>query len=220
MKSINVSMTNQGITASKHHTHKQQGYSIIELSIALAIISLILVGSLAGVQRVLRSNNVNKDLFSLNLIASKLSALNSQGLTTGVNMTQLNGVKVFEGLLVNVDANNVPTVNNAFGGNIVVASNTAVIGNYPIGSGFLIYSTNIPSAACPDLLNGLNSLSAQITTDNSNPKPAVAGAELGYVVKPAVNAPAAIPSANILAGCTPGSSQNGNVHIAAFIPKS
>ena len=51
---------------AKTQAFNQKGYSIIELSIALAIISIILVGSLAGVQRVLRSNNVNSDLRNIN----------------------------------------------------------------------------------------------------------------------------------------------------------
>jgi len=54
---------------------KQKGYSIVELSIALAIISIILVTALAGVQRILRSNNVNEDLRNLNLLASKLTVM-------------------------------------------------------------------------------------------------------------------------------------------------
>ena len=84
----------------------------------------------------------------------------------------------------------------------------------------MIYTSNIPAAACPDLLNGLNNLSGQITTDNANPAPAVAGAAFLTVVKAALNASPQIPSANIVGGCTPGNGQNGLVHIAAFIPKS
>ena len=56
---------------TKKQAIKQKGYSIIELSIALAIISIILVTSLAGVQRVLRSNNVNNDLRNINLLAAR-----------------------------------------------------------------------------------------------------------------------------------------------------
>jgi len=70
MKSIN------NLRIPKNSVATQKSYSIVELSISLAIISLVLVGSLAGVQRVLRSNNVNKDLVYMNLIASKLFAAN------------------------------------------------------------------------------------------------------------------------------------------------
>ena len=53
----------------------QKGYSIIELSIALAIVSIILVTALTGVQRILRSNKVNEDLKGLNLAASKIGVM-------------------------------------------------------------------------------------------------------------------------------------------------
>ncbi len=66
---------------------QQKGYSIIELSIALAIISIILVTALAGVQRVLRSNNVNNDLRGLNLTAANLATMYStQANTDGLTM--------------------------------------------------------------------------------------------------------------------------------------
>ena len=73
---------------------QQKGYSIIELSIALAIISIILVTALAGVQRILRSNNVNSDLRGLNLTAANLATLySSQPDTSVVAMPTLVGTE-------------------------------------------------------------------------------------------------------------------------------
>ena len=95
---------------------RQKGYSIVELSIALAIISIILVTALAGVQRILRSNNTNEDLRNLNLLASKLTVmLTNVTNTAGINQGQLINLRMFEGFRVNAVAG---TVNNAFGGNI------------------------------------------------------------------------------------------------------
>ncbi|MBU6369737.1 MAG: prepilin-type N-terminal cleavage/methylation domain-containing protein [Burkholderiales bacterium] len=80
---------------------KQKGYSIVELSIALAIISIILVTALAGVQRILRSNNVNEDLKNINLVASKLAVmLSSVPNTAGINQAQLINLRMFEGIRV------------------------------------------------------------------------------------------------------------------------
>ena len=86
---------------------QQKGYSIIELSIALAIISIILVTALTGVQRILRSNNVNEDLKNLNLMASKVAVMLTNVQSTA-NITQANlvGLRTFEGFRV---ANNVVT---------------------------------------------------------------------------------------------------------------
>jgi len=108
---------------------KQKGYSIVELSIALAIISIILVTSLAGVQRVLRTNNVNNDLRNINLTVGALTALTAnQNSTSGVTMANLVGLKVFDGFTVNTGTN---TVTNAFGGDIKVFPNKAAVDSYP-----------------------------------------------------------------------------------------
>ena len=198
---------------AKTQAFNQKGYSIIELSIALAIISIILVGSLAGVQRVLRSNNVNSDLRNINLTAANLSTMySSQPNTAVVAMATLVGLRVFDGFAVNT-ANN--TVTNAFGGQITVTTNAAAIDGFPANSGFMVYSTNIPSEACPDYLNGLQKISPNMTTTNAV-APAVAGAVYATAVR-ANNAPlvlATVSAACAVAAATP------KVAIAAFIPKS
>jgi prepilin-type N-terminal cleavage/methylation domain-containing protein len=103
---------------------QQKGYSIIELSIALAIISIILVTALAGVQRILRSNSTNEDLKNINLLASKLTVMLSNVPTTaGIVQANLVNLRVFEGFRVNANV-----VTNAFNGNITVAPNTAQLG--------------------------------------------------------------------------------------------
>jgi prepilin-type N-terminal cleavage/methylation domain-containing protein len=114
---------------SNHQTplRQQKGYSIIELSIALAIISIILVTALAGVQRILRSNSTNEDLKNINLLASKLTVMLSNVPTTaGIVQANLVNLRVFEGFRVNANV-----VTNAFNGNITVAPNTAQLGNHP-----------------------------------------------------------------------------------------
>ena len=105
---------------------KQKGYSIVELSIALAIISIILVTALAGVQRILRSNNVNEDLKNINLVASKLAVmLSTVPNTAGITQAQLIDLRMFEGMRVDAALD---TVTNAFGGLITVIPNNAAIG--------------------------------------------------------------------------------------------
>ena len=123
---------------SNHQTplRQQKGYSIIELSIALAIISIILVTALAGVQRILRSNNTNEDLKNINLLASKLTVMLSNVQTTaGIAQANLVNLRVFEGFRVNGNV-----VTNAFNGNITVAPNTAVLGTVPVNGGLMLYS--------------------------------------------------------------------------------
>ena len=52
----------------------QRGYSLIELSIALAIVGVVIAGSIVGVQAILTSNNVNKTIKQSNSALGKIIA--------------------------------------------------------------------------------------------------------------------------------------------------
>ncbi len=195
----------------------QKGYSIIELSIALAIISIILVTSLAGVQRVLRSNNVNNDLRNINLAVAALTSLAAtQTSTSGVTMANLIGLKVFDGFAVNETAG---SVTNAFGGAIRVVSNGATVDGYPQNSGFILYSQNIPSEACPDYINGISTLSPNISTTNVS-GPAMDGAVFSGTNTTALKTGGGTYSLPSLAAACTVTAANPKVTIAAFVGKT
>ena len=188
---------------------RQKGYSIVELSIALAIISIILVTALAGVQRILRSNNTNEDLRNLNLLASKLTVmLTNVTNTAGINQGQLINLRMFEGFRVNAVAG---TVNNAFGGNITVATNTAALGTVPVNGGLMLYSSGIPPEVCSDYITGLNAISSHISATNAA-NPAVAGAAFNNVVRNNIQA---ITIPNLAAACTAAAGET--ITVAALI---
>lgn len=143
----------------------QKGYSIIELSIALAIISIILVGSLAGVQRVLRSNNLNNELKSAQLgMANLTTFLATTNSTSGLTSAGAVTLKLFDGL--QIDTNNSLYKNN-FGGFIYTESNKDAIGANLANSGFIYATTNIPQEICSDYLSGLASVSTQLAAGNT-----------------------------------------------------
>jgi prepilin-type N-terminal cleavage/methylation domain-containing protein len=157
---------------------QQKGYSIIELSIALAIISIILVTALAGVQRILRSNNVNEDLKNLNLLASKVTVmLSNVTTTTGITQADLANLKAFEGFRVNGS-----NVTNAFGGAITIAPNSNALGTVPANGGLMLYSSLIPPEVCSDYITGLAPIASHISASDAAAA-AVAGAEFINVVK-------------------------------------
>jgi hypothetical protein len=127
-------------------------------------------------------------------------------------MPTLVDLRAFDGFAVN---NTTDTVTNAFGGQITVATNVAAIDGFPANSGFMIYSTNIPSEACPDYISGLNNIAPNITTTNAV-APAVAGAVYGTAVRANNDrlVLATVATACAVAPTTP------KIAIAAFIPKS
>jgi prepilin-type N-terminal cleavage/methylation domain-containing protein len=186
---------------------QQKGYSIIELSIALAIISIILVTALAGVQRILRSNNVNEDLKNLNLMASKVTVMLTNVVNTAnIAQADLVNLRAFEGFRV---AGNVVT--NAFGGNITVAPNSAALGTVPINGGLMVYSTRIPPEVCSDYITGLAPIASHISASNAA-NPAVAGAAYANVVKTNLQA---ITIANLATACT--AAAGNTITVAALI---
>jgi hypothetical protein len=183
-----MSMLNKSTHILSSHAHdtlkknQQKGYSIIELSIALAIVSIILVTALTGVQRILRSNHVNEDLKKINLAASKIGViLANVPDAAGITQQNLIDLKVFSDFNVVPVAGGAPTINNSFGGTITVAPNTATLGTIPANGGLMLYSTLIPPEACSDYISGLAPISSHISAQNN----AVvgAGAALTNVVK-------------------------------------
>ena len=144
---------------------KQKGYSIIELSIALAIISIILVGSLAGVQRVLRSNNLNNELKSAQLgMANLTTFLATTNSTSGLTSAGAVTLKLFDGLQIDTGNN---LYKNNFGGFIYTESNQVAIGANLANSGFIYATTNVPQEICSDYLSGLASVSTQLAAGNT-----------------------------------------------------
>lgn len=143
---------------------KQAGYSLVELSVALAIVAVILVGGLMGTRQILMTNNVNNQLKDSALVIAKITrqfqnSLDTSGATNQnliplsvwpvdrfTNSTNASGV--FTGKVNGVIANTTE----------YITPNSAKIGSLEINNGFLYTFTNVPAAACPDLISGLDNM--------------------------------------------------------------
>ena len=194
---------------------RQKGYSIIELSIALAIVSIILVTALTGVQRILRTNNLNEELKKANLLVAKLTTLlSSSASTQGVTTSTLASMKVFEDYQVAIDSkNNVATVSASFSGSTVETfPNSDQIDSTPPNTGVLIYFRGLPPEICADFINGISTISSHITTSN-DVKTAPSGKVLANTVK-AAGTP--ITLNNLATGCAT-TATNNKVTVAALI---
>jgi prepilin-type N-terminal cleavage/methylation domain-containing protein len=202
---------------TKKQAIKQKGYSIIELSIALAIISIILVTSLAGVQRVLRSNNLNNELKIVQLGIAHLGTLLANATTTsGITSSTVISLKSFDGFQADTTNN---LYKNTFGGYLYVESNNAAVGSVPANSGFILTTTNIPPEICVDYLNALSNIATQLSASNSNyssdGKLATKDAMQANVVK-AIGG--TLDISTLAAACTVTSAKP-KVNISAFIAK-
>lgn len=144
----------------------QRGYSLIELSIALAIIGVVIAGSIIGVQSILRTNNVNKTISqannATNRIVAKLARDSTYANATTANLTAAN-MGIWEDNYITAAG----VVVHPFGNNIFVAP-LAGAGQFEIdpGQAYAYTLTGIPVAACSDLAVGLEGLGVAMSITN------------------------------------------------------
>jgi prepilin-type N-terminal cleavage/methylation domain-containing protein len=115
----------------------QSGYTLVELAITVAILSVLVVAGLLGVQSILLSGQVNDQVRKVARIGAKTSTLflSSPGGTAGFGFRYAD-----------------PT--SAFGTKEEILFNKVSIGDIPAGTGFVYKIEAVPQATCADLANG------------------------------------------------------------------
>ena len=144
----------------------QRGYSLIELSIVLAIIAVIIAGAVFGVQAILRANNVNKTISQTNVAANKIVAklirdVNYANATT-VNLTR-QGQDVWDAQYVNVVNG---TVENPFNGAVHVRALASAEGGLAVNEGFVYTISGLPVSVCSDVAGGVEGLATALRVVN------------------------------------------------------
>lgn len=151
---------------------RQRGYSLIELSIALAIIGVVIAGSIIGVQAILRSNNVNRTISqtntAVNRIIAKLLSDSNYSNATLQNLTY-DGMEVWGESAIQSGGSSTVTVTHVFGNNIFVRPLGTAESNVNANQGFVYTLTGIPEAACSDLAVGLEGLAYTMGINNEAP---------------------------------------------------
>jgi prepilin-type N-terminal cleavage/methylation domain-containing protein len=158
----------------KHLTHniskKQGGYSLVELSIALAIVAVILVGGLMGTRQIIMTNNVNNQLKDAAQVITKITRnFQKQPDTSTVSVNNLAPIGVWPAERATLTGTTW-TVRGIMGGSTetVFPNTDTTIGSLSTANqGFLYTIHNIPSAACADLVNGLDSIAYAIYAGNA-----------------------------------------------------
>ncbi|UXH80279.1 type II secretion system protein [Roseateles amylovorans] len=194
----------QPFARARSASTRQRGYSLVELSIALAIVSVVIVGSLIGVQRILANNRANALLADVPRInAALLGALsNSKGLPT-LSTTQAAALGAFPESSVKWESGKA-AVTNSFGGNIFTLGVNAKIGEVEAGRGYVVRMTQIPSNMCATIANGLAPLARGIWVDDTVAEAVVDGAPDDKIVVKAIQANSGIDLAKLVDNCQAG----------------
>ena len=165
--------------------NQQGGYTLVELAIAVAILAVLIVSGLSGVQGILTSGKVNDQIKTVAKLNSKVSANFSSTTTSGITSATVANLGGWESSKFTVTSG-VASIKSAFNTAEFLSTNTGAVKDMAANAGFLYTITGVPTAACPDLANGLNSLTYGISIQTAAPTP---GAITTYpstnLVKPA-----------------------------------
>lgn len=200
---------------------KQAGYSLVELSVALAIVAVILVGGLMGTRQILLTNNVNNQLKDSAQVIAKITrqfqnAMDTSGATTA-NLVPLSYWPK-ERFTNTSTASGTSTIVKTEVRGVIAGSNEYIFpneedeGKLAKNTGFVYYFQKVPSAACADMVLGLDNMAYAIYAGNSSGM-TPAGKKSTLTEVKAADA-ATVSAAKMATGCNSTAPQ---VDIAAFI---
>ena len=201
--------------------NSQRGYSLIELSIVLAIIAVVIGGAITGVQAILQSNNVNKTISNTNraigAITSKLIRDNYYANATTLNLSS-RAMGVWEEKTVTNPGLGTAAVTNEFGGAVHVAPMATATYGLAINQAYVYTLTGVPTSACTDLALGLESLGLGLAVNNQLAS-AVATAPTA-LSGPVLKSPGVLPNSSTVASACAPATNTGQTTITLLIPRS
>jgi len=212
-------------------TSTQLGYSIVELTISLAIISVIVVGSLAGVRKVLRTNQINNELKNISTTtANVLVATSTVANIGGLTLADLARANVFRASTLRTttttsgsgpSATTTTTydgLTNNFGGTSLIKPNDAAIGPYAEKTAWMYIVNGVPGDSCNDFLSGLDNLGTVIKVVQAPTSPPTTIAGFNKDVKTATTPMSLATIGNACNTGASGQSLAANVSVLLVFP--
>ena len=136
---------------------QQKGYTLVELGIAIAIVAILVVAGLTGVQNILNSNKVNDQLRTTAKLAGRISTAFSSTSTSGATVATVQTAGGWDPSRVTVAGGNT-TVRSSFNSTETLAFNSTNHSGMSAGSGFVYVIQEVPQSVCIDLAQGMNNL--------------------------------------------------------------
>lgn len=166
----------------EHMPAQQKGYTIVELAIALTIISVLIVAGLAGVSSVLTSSKANAQIEDSGRAMSKLQSILSSSSVSGIDTNSGVGMGLFPSSRVAGTTPN-QTVANTFGGSEFLASNNSPVDGAATNTAAIYTITSIPKAVCADIATSLAPLSSSAYVAATNATAALKTVNAAEIVK-------------------------------------
>ena len=161
----------------------QLGYTLIELSIGLAITSLVLVGVVAGVQKLMEQVNLNRSVTQISTAAEKIKLIIKRDIDTSYvtleNVTNITNNAFATSNVINPGVAGVQ-VFNALG-------NSISLGAHPYTGGsqyFRIALGNVSPSACAELAAGIEGGATEVWVSNGSWWVSVKNDRTGTVFNP------------------------------------
>ena len=124
---------------------------MVELAITVAILSVLVVAGLRGVQSILTSGKVNEQVKTVAKLAATANALFASSSTSSVTQTQMLNLGAWDASKA-INGN----ITSSFGSLETITPNANAIGVMAANTGFVYKISSVPQAACADLANGLS----------------------------------------------------------------
>lgn len=191
----------------------QSGYTLVELSVSLAIMAVILVGALMGTRQVILSNGINNQIRdSANLMAKVQRHYTKQASTAGASTHVLGRMGVWPPERASVSATTTTVRGVLNGSSELIFSNDAAMGSLPANGGFIYTLRNVPSEACADLISAFDALAFALYAGTSPAAAPTTGATPTLTTVKAADA-TAVDMANQATACAPGSPNGVDVAV-------
>jgi len=132
----------------------QGGYTLVELAIAVAILAVLIVAGLSGVQNIMTSSKVNDQIKTVARLSSKVSATFATTSTSGITTANMAGLGGWDTSKVSSNG----AVTSSFATSEFVATNPAAITDLPLNAGLIYTISKVPTGACADLATGISNV--------------------------------------------------------------
>jgi prepilin-type N-terminal cleavage/methylation domain-containing protein len=147
-------------TTFKRFPSSQKGYSLVELSVALAIVAVILVGALLGTRQIMLTNSVNNQVKESAIVISKIQRqFTKQSNTATASTNVLAPLNIWPSERSSIAGTNWAIRGVINGSSELVFSNETAIGTLPANSGFIYTLRQVPVDACAELVTAMDAVS-------------------------------------------------------------